>query len=294
MLAFHEHYNAVIMSATASQITNLMSAYSSVYSGEDQRKRQSSASVAFVRWIHPWPVNSPSQRASNEENSSIWWRHHEGIHQWWCQPWRNRFYVRVSLCTVDVVAENWGISYEIALRWISPDFTDDKSTLVQVMAWCRQATSHYLSQCWPRSVSPNDITRPQWVKHGPVLHVFVDVCSYDSCIRRVMHVGRPVLCIISQFLVCNFNIKSVACLQWSETRGTHQLVSYFSVKYWKVQNVMYNNIFATNCYFTCIVGLFFIFRHIITHLKHKITANSSTARPVSMLTRDGSWRPLDS
>ena len=31
--------------------------------------------------------------------------------------------------------------------------TDDKSTLVQVMAWCRQATSHYLSQCWPRYVA---------------------------------------------------------------------------------------------------------------------------------------------
>ena len=27
----------------------------------------------------------------------------------------------------------------------------DKSTLVQVMAWCRQATCHYLSQCWTRS-----------------------------------------------------------------------------------------------------------------------------------------------
>ena len=43
------------------------------------------------------------------------------------------------------------------------DFTDEKSTLVQVMAWCRQATSHYLSQCWPRSMSPNGVTRPQWV-----------------------------------------------------------------------------------------------------------------------------------
>ena len=31
------------------------------------------------------------------------------------------------------------------------------------MAWCRQATSHYLSQCWPRSMSPNGVTRPQWV-----------------------------------------------------------------------------------------------------------------------------------
>ena len=53
---------------------------------------------------------------------------------------------------------------EIALWWLSLDVTDDKSTLVQVMAWCRQATSHYLNQCWPRSLSLYGITRPQWVK----------------------------------------------------------------------------------------------------------------------------------
>ena len=31
------------------------------------------------------------------------------------------------------------------------------------MTWCRQATSHYLSQCWPRSLSPYGVIRPQWV-----------------------------------------------------------------------------------------------------------------------------------
>ena len=31
------------------------------------------------------------------------------------------------------------------------DFIDDKSTLVQVLAWCWQATNHYLNQCWPSS-----------------------------------------------------------------------------------------------------------------------------------------------
>ena len=59
--------------------------------------------------------------------------------------------------------DGWGISCEIALIWMSLDFTDDQSTLVQVMAWCRQATNHYLSQCWPRSLSPQGVTRPQWV-----------------------------------------------------------------------------------------------------------------------------------
>ena len=61
----------------------------------------------------------------------------------------------------------WGISCEIVPRWISLDHTDDKSTWVQVMAWCHQATSHYLSQCWPRSMLPYGVTRPQWVKACP-------------------------------------------------------------------------------------------------------------------------------
>ena len=52
-----------------------------------------------------------------------------------------------------LVIDGWGISCEIALIWVSLDFTDDQSTLVQVMAWCRQATSHYLSQCWPSSLA---------------------------------------------------------------------------------------------------------------------------------------------
>ena len=41
---------------------------------------------------------------------------------------------------------------------------DDKSTLVQVMAWCHQTKSHYLSQCWPTSDPSYGVTRPQWVK----------------------------------------------------------------------------------------------------------------------------------
>ena len=55
------------------------------------------------------------------------------------------------------------IPFEFAFRWLSLDRTDDKSTLVQVMVWCRQATSHHLGQCWPRSLSPYGVTRPQWV-----------------------------------------------------------------------------------------------------------------------------------
>ena len=47
------------MGSIASQITSLTIVYSIVYSDADQRKHQSSASLAFVRGIHRGPVNSP-------------------------------------------------------------------------------------------------------------------------------------------------------------------------------------------------------------------------------------------
>ena len=61
-MVFHStpgHYDDVIMTMLASQITSLTVVYSIVYSGVNQRKHQSSASLAFVREIHRGPVNFP-------------------------------------------------------------------------------------------------------------------------------------------------------------------------------------------------------------------------------------------
>ena len=93
------HYSDVIMGTIGSQITSFMIVYSVVYLGVDQRKYQSSASLAFVfTWFKKktlmtceqgalsreaeWGAgNSPvtvefhAQRASNAENVSISWRH---------------------------------------------------------------------------------------------------------------------------------------------------------------------------------------------------------------------------
>ena len=41
--------------------------------------------------------------------------------------------------------------------------TNEKSTLVQVMAYCHEAINYYSNQCWPRSMLTYWITRPQWV-----------------------------------------------------------------------------------------------------------------------------------
>ena len=65
------YYDDIIMGAIASLITSLTIVYSTVYSDGDQRKHQSSASLAFVV-----PGEFPAQMASNAENTSIWWRHH--------------------------------------------------------------------------------------------------------------------------------------------------------------------------------------------------------------------------
>ena len=48
----HNEYDGV-------SITGVTIVYSTVGSGADQRKHQSSASLVFVKGIHRWPVNSP-------------------------------------------------------------------------------------------------------------------------------------------------------------------------------------------------------------------------------------------
>ena len=76
------HYDDVKMGAMASQITSLTIVYSTVYSGADQSKHHSSASLAFGWGINRGPVNTPH---SNAENVSIWWRHHES--RFWVASW---------------------------------------------------------------------------------------------------------------------------------------------------------------------------------------------------------------
>ena len=53
------HYSDVIMSAIVSLIASVLTVYSAVCSGADQRKHQSSVLLAFVRGIQWWAVNSP-------------------------------------------------------------------------------------------------------------------------------------------------------------------------------------------------------------------------------------------
>ena len=77
-VTWQAHYNDVITSAMASQITSISIVGPTVGSGADQRKRQSSATLAFVWGIHRWPMNYPHKRPVTRK-ISIWWLHHAAI-----------------------------------------------------------------------------------------------------------------------------------------------------------------------------------------------------------------------
>ena len=146
---FESHYNDVIMSTMASQITSLRIVYSSIYSGVDKRKYQSSVLLAFVRGIQRWLVNSrhkwPITRKMLPFDDVI-------------------MHVSCGCFSLVMPISKLIIHYNVTLEWKPQNLTNGQSTLVQVMAWCCQATTHYLNQCWPRPMSPYGITRTKCVK----------------------------------------------------------------------------------------------------------------------------------
>ena len=64
------------MSAMTSQVNNLTSVYSSVYSRRRSNKTSKLRVTGLCVGNSPLTGEFPAQRATNAENVSIWWRHH--------------------------------------------------------------------------------------------------------------------------------------------------------------------------------------------------------------------------
>ena len=64
------------MSVMASQITSLTIVYLTVYSGADEKTSKLRVTGLCVGNT-PMTGEFPAQKASNAENVSIWWRHHD-------------------------------------------------------------------------------------------------------------------------------------------------------------------------------------------------------------------------
>ena len=75
-----------------------------------------------------------------------------------------------------VASISWALSAK--LHW--DEGQNSKLTLVQVMTWCRQATSYYLSQCRHSSLLPYGITWPQWVNGTNSVTVQVNVSLAET------------------------------------------------------------------------------------------------------------------
>ena len=128
---------------------------------------------------------------------------------------------------------------------------EDESTLVQVMAWCHQATSHYLRQCWPRSLSPYGVTRPQWVDIGYtsvqhwaidllVFHISISIKIYQMKCKGVsVEVNNDkIICIVSNYSVD----VTIQCLPITENMVQNYCWVYlflYSLLWWQSGLLLY-------------------------------------------------------
>ena len=137
------YYSDAIMSATASLITGDSIVCSTVYSGADQRKHQSSASLAFVRGIHRWPVNSPHKGPVTRKMfpfddvivlADIQCKN-TVINILWPKQTKWPTFKKMKFVFLN---ENFQTSHTISLNmFLSLHPTDDMSSLVQIIAWHR-------------------------------------------------------------------------------------------------------------------------------------------------------------
>ena len=80
---------------------------------------------------------------------------------------------------------------EIAVGLMPQNTFHDKSSLVQVMTWCHQATGHYLSQCRLRHMTQYGVTLPQWVNgmltFVLIMNDFVPPGGFDDAIHMTVY-----------------------------------------------------------------------------------------------------------
>ena len=162
------HYNDVIMGAIASQITSLMTVYSTFYSGVDQRKQQSSASLAFVRGIHRWTVNSPHKwpvmRINFPFDDVI--MHYQTTVNYW---------MPISYLTGVIVAISRNLTFFCKIQ---PFLNSSYGT--------NSAPSHYLNQCWNID-NWNLMNKTQWNLNRKFIHFHARKCICKYRLRNGGH-----------------------------------------------------------------------------------------------------------
>ena len=182
------------MNTMASQITSLTIVYSTVYSGAYQRKHQSSASLAFLRGIHQWPVKFLAQRASDAENISIWWRHHD-----------RHIYLSCQRCTHNNIRFDW----EIGFLWKRSKFL-------------RQELFYLRWDLIPLPLDPCQV-HYQWSYRGQTFSApgLLRFCSQRK--RWIDNEYNVIMCILSIWMS-----HLVFCCSWVMVDSTDIFQAYFT------------------------------------------------------------------
>ena len=183
----HCHYDDVIMSAMASQITGLTIVYSTVYSGVDQRKHQSSVWLAFVRGIHRGLVNSPYEWPVPRKmfpfddaimvppacitHSALRNIEHSGEPSLWSprrfntwRPRQNGRHFADDIFKCIFLNENIWTPVKVSLNFVPKGPINNIPSLVQIMAWRRSGDKPLSEPMMVGLTTHICVTRPRWVK----------------------------------------------------------------------------------------------------------------------------------
>ena len=149
---FQRYYSDAIMSAM-SQITSVSIVYSSVCSGTDQRKHQSSAPLAFVRGIHRRRVNSPHKgpvtRKTFPFNDVI------KVFRSIITQWLSEFTIMIVYLSEWALPEEFTIMMIYPSEWNLPETKDGITTLNKIENAVQRL--HEISQAWCLSVQKTGI-----------------------------------------------------------------------------------------------------------------------------------------
>ena len=128
--------------------------------------------------------------------------------------------------------------------------------LVQVMAWCRQAPSHYLIQCWFRVMPPYGVTRPQWVKNC----VFISLPNINrlswygltaavaqALIRQQAPNHQQALCLRSLFSIYKYLLSNDAILRHEAWSTFDQEMAWHDMSNTKGVKVLIHNWWVVPC-----------------------------------------------
>ena len=122
------------------------------------------APICTLVWFHLIrPIKAIACCLFKDNHRHMWVADHGFLAETSSKKYHGRYFYSIyhKICTWLVVVS---LSVNDGDMWsVNPYPFQDKWKWHQVIAWYHQTTGHYLSQCWPRSISPYGVARPQWV-----------------------------------------------------------------------------------------------------------------------------------